>query len=452
MKSPLSFLPAAGVGVLLGCLLPVMQPQAPVADPVASAAPVVHPASPPVVIEMPADDPIAWAAEFGTSHPQEFFQWLLKQNPQPKGDLVRAFFHAWIEHDPDAAFKAALKLPARFRFGASGEDENRFFVEEVKGLLDRHPAAAFRWIGRVEQVIGLSVTMNFNVPFENSPELTPEEVAKYANQSLPGQATEVMICAYGRYLLEKRGLSDCIAWMKTLNPEHQGAIMEAVCLEWGKTDPGGVMKYLEETTSSVRQYKATELMNQVTYASPTKAMEWLEQHMGATSYTGLNNMLEIFDHSDAEGAQKYVMGLEDKDKQLDAIKGLGESHTMRSKVPETMQWVATLPADLQVEATAGAMRWRLGSDYISFLTPLSDNILAPEIQDRYIQQLADGIGQGMMWDEKAAIHQWLDDHPGEVRDAFVKATVTALEKKPDDLNKFLSYLPEAEANKLRGTP
>ncbi|MDB6077420.1 MAG: hypothetical protein JWO82_1167 [Akkermansiaceae bacterium] len=454
MKRFLPFLPAAGAGLLLGCLLPLMKSQ-----PAAASGTAHEPAAtrqPALAFEMPANDRTAWAAGFGANHPQEFYRWLLKQDPQPDPEMVRAFFHAWIQTDPDAAFTAALRLPARFGFAPATEKspfdpvaDGGFFIMEVKGLLESNPAAAFRWIGRVEGVLGAFGVMNFVTPFENHPELKREDVAKWLNQSLPGPFTGTMINSYGSFLLENRGLKDCLAWMHTLNPEHQGAVLDSLCLEWGKADPDGMLDYLESATSPIRQYRATALLSPLRAESPLKAMEWLDQNLGVTSYTGLNNVLGAFDSKDPEAAQEYVMNLEDPAQRLDAIKGLGEAHTMRGPVPETMQWVATLPAEMQVEATAGAMRWRLGSDYISFLTPLSEGTLAPEIQDRYIQQLAGGIDQGMMWDGKDAIHQWLENNPGEVRDAFVKAALGVLEGKPLNRSKFLSYLPEAEAEAKR---
>jgi hypothetical protein len=181
-----------------------------------------------------------------------------------------------------------------------------------------------------------------------------------------------------------------------------------------------------------------------------EAMEWLDQNMGATSYTGLSNVLGAFDRRDPEAAQEYVMNLEDPAQRLDAIKGLGEAHTMRSSVPETMRWIATLPPDLQVEATAGAMRWRLDSDYVSFMASISDDSLAPEIRDRYIQQLAGRLAEGMMWDSKGAIRQWLEANPGDTRDAFVRAAASSLEQKPENRTRFLAYLPPAEVERILG--
>ncbi|GAA5127867.1 hypothetical protein JIN84_08070 [Luteolibacter yonseiensis] len=452
---------AIGTGVLTGVLLPLPQRETSPGDAAtrsASAPARGDEVSTRSRLEIPEQITGAWAAACAKSRPEEFFRWLLKADPQPAPEVVEEFFSAWIARNPDAAYRAALRLPPRFGY----DRENRFFFNKLlRETLASDPAAALRWAGRLDGVVTGGFTLRLaDENFKHLDRLNPGEV-RVALDNLPiGGLTVAMADIYASFLA-RTDAAAALRWATSLGVDHQNALMPMALYHLLKKDPAAALEFIKTAPSSIRQYAATSAFDTSSAPAIFAGMKWLQEEMGVSAYTGLSNLLNPLYRADPKAAQAYVESLGERGQQVAAVRGLAEAAS--DKPEDFVSLIGGLREDMQLEAVNSAMLHRMPSWYPAFLGPLNDGSIREENMEGYIHQLAvflDGEtgpsygGTQMTWkvtdvpEHLAEFQDWIRDHPGPNRDRFIREAYKVQKDQPEVLQKAFEKVPAEELKRI----
>jgi len=399
----------------------------------------------------------AWAVDCAKSRPEEFFRWLVKADPQPDMEIAMAFFQAWIRRDPDSAYHAALSLPERFGFGG-----NRFFVLELQELFKRDPMTALRWCGQVEGVIGDGPVMNHtkDEAEKQFPSLDPEEVRSLLNRARVGSATVWMADAYAQWLADSDPRA-AIRWGESLDVDFQTTVLPMLFLRWAEKDPKAAMEYIRGAPSHIRQYAALFAMPTGSASEIFTGMRWLEEEMGVSSYTGINNLMARLYGKDEAAAQDYVVSLEPGGQREAGVRGLAEAAC--GKPENVLSLIVKLPDELRTEATNSAFLTRMPGWYPDFLKPLADGSVSGAAMESYIHQLAiflDGetgtsfARKTVTWkitdmpEVLGKTQDWLKDNPGPNRDRLIREAHEVLKEKPELRDRLFEKIPAEELKRI----
>lgn len=382
----------------------------------------------------------------GRMRPQEFLKQLLEQDPTPEQSLVEAFFEEWIKHDPDAAFAAALRLPARFGYDSS----NPFFLGQVGVLYRQDPFAALYWAGRIEGIISGGVTLGLDgAPFANAvnPE-SPAQVAEALNQTQRGGYTQALARAYAGFLADNN-LESARDFLGRLNPEMRAAVFPAIAEAWALDDPDGLLDFMKTADPGIRQESMIGILSSIEGLSSADRMKWLQQEVGITSFSGLGNLMNGMFLEDRQAAESYVLGIEYGPLRDEALAGLAASYCLLDP-NSAVDWIITLPPDLGIQAAKAGMRARLPRNFSEFLTPLEGSGMEASLRSQYIDELANYITNDHLGpqvpggDEQIErIAEWLAETRGDARDELLR-TLEARVDDPGLLKSLLESVRELE--------
>jgi len=402
------------------------------------------------------------ASAAAATHPQEFFHAMLKADPQPPREIVEAFFAAWIERNPDAAFLAALQLPGRFGYEVQ---TSQFFPRQVQLLFQRDPAAALRWVGRIEGVIGHDITLHSRA---DQPEkvraLDPDEVRTWLNRCPVGGVSTGMARNFAE-ALAARDPAAAVRWVGTLNVEYQNTVLPMILLRLAEKDPQAAMDFLRSAPSHIRQHAMLFANRAESAPEIIASMKRLEEEMGVTSNTGINNLLMLLYRAEPSAAIGHVTAMEGTTQGVDAARGLAEAACYGGPTAGAVAMIAKLPPSLRTEAARAAMFCRMPGDFPAFLAPLADGSITGPGLDAYIDVLAGFVDgergtsfgrQQITWtvadlpQHLEAFQKWMAEHPGPQRDEFIRRTAATLKDKPELRDKVFSNIPPEEMERISG--
>lgn len=452
----LTALAALIIGGLAGFVLPVPAPEdglartrrtgvRPASDPRVSAAEEIAATS-------PAEQSTAWAEQWARKNPHAFLSWLLKCEPQPGAPVVEAFFAEWIILHPDAAFTAAGNLPGRFGYGR----EHLFFVKQLEKLFRKNPEAAFRWVGRVEGIIG-GGSFDPLSPQDLSA-LDPDNIAQILRRTAPGPACTRLTEAFAAFLT-KRDRAFALQWAESLPVAHCAAALGPVLREWFSASPSEVMDYLAGASSSIRQGFGTVWSGEVLKDHPQEALDWMEKNMGHLSFGATENSLAKFGRKDQAAATAYALQIAGPQIRVSAIRGLTETVTFGNKTSGAIAWINTLPDEAKLTAFGQCMSSRMLYDFGDFFNYLKDHagddlaadyagLLGSHANMRRTMQLGmRNVTRPLRQGEVEQLIDWAGTNPGPVSDRLVTSVFTALSSDSRGAAKvpaLLDRLPEEQ--------
>jgi len=241
------------------------------------------------------------ARQWAEEDPAGFHAWLVRQDPAPRLEITKQLFFTWVLHDPDAAFTAAVNLPARFQRG-------EFIPDMLTRLLHAgtYDTKALHWVNKVTDEYS-GFTWSDPHFIKNKP---PEAAAAMLRDTEAGN--------YGSHLFELLGRrwaaldpEGARHWLSTLSEERRASALRGVLETWSQKDPWAALGYLAgEATTAERQLIYLPL-RELVKTNPAAAFQWWEENMGVPDSNTSRFMLNEWRAQDAQAAESYVLGIED---------------------------------------------------------------------------------------------------------------------------------------------
>ena len=386
--------------------------------------------------------------ERGRTRQREFFVYLLQQDPTPDRYVVDAFFDEWIKQDPNSAFAAALRLPKRFGY----DESNPFFLTQIGLMYQRDPFAALYWAGKIERIISGGATLGVSgAPFANV--ANPESLAQVAealNQTRRGDYTQALAKAYAEHLAES-DLEAAKDFLAQVDPEMRSAIFPAIAEAWALEDPQGLLDYLKTADPGIRQESTIATLRKLAGLSSGERMNWLQQEVGITSFSGLGNLMNGMFLEDRQAAKNYVTGIEYAPLREEALAGLASSYCLLDP-DSALDLIISLPPDLIIQAARAGMRTRLPKNFSEFLRPLEGAQMDTGLRSQYIDELANYITNDYLGrmvpgvDEQVEyISSWLSANESDGRDELVRVIESRVENL--ELLQRLLGSPSSDGNR-----
>ena len=342
------------------------------------------------------------AGEWAKKDPDQFLSWLLRTKPAPTEEILTAFFAAWVQDDPNAAFEMALNLPEQFKDHVKAKLLGRM----MSAALNEDWKTGLAWVNRIQDAGAPTMRMAVDFDWLENPVLEMGEAIVALDQ---GDFTRNLLHHF-MHNYARVSPDQARAWALAFPPEHAANVMGPVLVHWAGTDLTGALNYLEnEASSNVRQNLGVIVMRVFALQDPRAALAWAETHMPVPN--GSRQILQTWAKGNLQEVTDFVVGLEDPQQRGAYVEILADGRRRRT-TPKFIDWVRPLSVEnraLALNSVANQITtWDQKNERQAFLDYVA-SLPPTEISN----QLLDQMNRGLVGRDPVQSLIWVNALPGD---------------------------------------